>query len=112
MNVDSQQDRDEVEYAGEDREETATGSHDESAVELIDEDLETQGALMRVLLIEHPTQMTVAELERELFQSEGEHEVEIEDAVARLVAVGLVHRHGQFVIPSRAALYYDNLNFD
>ena len=47
----------------------------------------------------------LAELVREL----GGPPAEIEDAVRRLVAGGLVHRHGEFLFPTRAAIYHDAL---
>ena len=56
-------------------------------------------ALLGVLLALHPIQLTLAELGREL----GGPAAEIEDSVRRLAAGGLVHRHGEFVIPTRAA---------
>src|SRR5258708_7836538 len=66
---------------------------------------ELDGTLLGVLLVLHPVKLTVAELAREL----GGPAPEIEDGVKRLVAGGLVHRHGEFLFPTRAAIYHDEL---
>ena len=39
----------------------------------------------------------------------GEPAAPIEDAVRRLTAGGLVHRHGEFLFPTRAAVYFEAL---
>jgi hypothetical protein len=55
--------------------------------------------LLGVLVDDHPGQCASDELERELAW-EGWR---VEDALARLERVGLVHRHGDFAFASRAA---------
>lgn len=68
-------------------------------------------AILRTLLTEHPTQLTAAELTTE-HAEHGDAPGAVDDAIRRLVSIGLAHRHGQFVIPSRAALYMDGLPLD
>jgi hypothetical protein len=72
---------------------------------------QTQSAVLSILLIEHPVQLTVSELTREL--AEDPNDFGQRDAVKRavrdLAGVGLLHRQGIFVLPSRAALYYERL---
>jgi predicted transcriptional regulator len=57
------------------------------------------------LLLHHPAIYTLAELARELDESH----VAMEDAVAALVRAGLVNRWDTFVVPSRAALRFEEL---
>lgn len=60
--------------------------------------------LLNVLL--HPVQVTEAELVHEMSETPedfGERD-RIDRAVRDLVSVGLLHRHGPFVLPTRAAL--------
>ena len=70
-----------------------------------------QRALLALVLFEHPTQLTLADLTREL--SEGPEDPAQRDAVQRAVrdlgAAGLLHRHGEFAIPTRAAICFDRL---
>ena len=79
-----------------------------------DEDDSDQQAVLALLIAEHPTQLTVAELVREIAGDkpdfmEGDR---VERAVRDLIAVGLVHREGETVRPARAALRFDHLFFD
>lgn len=62
-------------------------------------------ALVDALLALYPAQLTLAELARELAGPAAE----TEDAARRLVAGGLVHRHGEFLFPTRATLYLSDL---
>ncbi len=76
-----------------------------------DADAQDQAAVMTLLLVEHPAQLTRAEIERELAPTGEFGET---DAVARatrdLAAVGLINEHGDLVLPSRAALHFDRLD--
>jgi hypothetical protein len=66
--------------------------------------------LMRVLEL-HPSQVTLAELVREI-GGEGAGFAErdsIERAVRDLGGAGLLHRNDEFVLPTRAALRFDEL---
>jgi hypothetical protein len=75
------------------------------------EDAAVEAAVLRQLLLIHPAQVTVAELivdvaaEPEAFAEQDA----IERAVRELSRAGLVHRNGEFAIPSRAALRFDEL---
>lgn len=75
------------------------------------EDAAVEAAVLRQLLLIHPTQVTVEEL---IVDVAAEPEAFAErDAIARavrdLARAGLVHRNGEFAIPSRAALRFDEL---
>jgi hypothetical protein len=75
------------------------------------EDVATESAVMQQLLHLHPTQLTVAELIREIG---GERPTfaetdAIERAVRDLAGVGLLHRHDEFVAPTRGALRLSRL---
>lgn len=75
------------------------------------EDKAIEAAVLRQLLALHPVQLTTEELTREIAGAEGDFAAK--DAVARaireLTAAGLVHRNGEVVLPSRAALRLDEL---
>jgi hypothetical protein len=75
------------------------------------EDAILERAVLALVLSQHPAQFTVAELTREL-SDDPEHPTQ-RDAVQRalrdLVGSGLLHRHGAFVLPTRAALRFDRL---
>ena len=68
-------------------------------------DLAIESTVLIQLLAAHPVRLTLEELVREL---EGEAAFEADDAVRRAVrdlgGTGLVHVHGEFVSPTRAAL--------
>jgi hypothetical protein len=75
------------------------------AAALEGEDLGLQSAVLLHLLVSHPIQLTEAELIAALNQGRqdfGERD-DIERAVRQLAAVGLLHRHGDFVLPSAPA---------
>jgi hypothetical protein len=91
----------------EDRMERGTTGADDATIE---------AAVLRQLLALHPVQVTVAELIRELAgeeTDEGGAEFALRDAVARAVrelgAAGLLHRSGDLVLPSLAALRFEKL---
>jgi hypothetical protein len=77
----------------------------------VDPDDAVQSAVLTSLLAEHPAQLTKLDLYRERRDAD---DVEEQDAVDRavegLVAAGLVHRSGPFVVPSRAALKFEELS--
>ncbi|HEU5252966.1 MAG TPA: hypothetical protein VFU16_06550 [Solirubrobacterales bacterium] len=75
------------------------------------EDENVEAAVLQQLLDLHPTQLTPAELIRELA---GEHagfaeRDSVERAVRSLAATGLVHEGEEFVAPTRAALRFSEL---
>lgn len=88
---------------------------DESKTTLA-EDESVESAVLRQLLELHPTRLTLEELVRELSGGhrggDGDGFAErdaVERAVRDLSAVGLLHRSGGFVEPTRAALRFSDL---
>lgn len=77
----------------------------------IREDSTLEAAVLRQLLALHPTQLTLAELIREIAGEDAgfAQRDAVERAVQQLAADGLVHRNGDVVLPSRAALRMDEL---
>lgn len=75
------------------------------------EDAALQADLLSFLLRRHPAQTALGELHGELAdRSYGPYDADgVDRAVRDLVHVGLVHRNGEFVLPSRAAVYRDRL---
>ncbi len=69
------------------------------------EEAAQKGVLELLLSSDSQRPWSVAEIERE----RGEH-IETVDAVASLHAAGLVHRCGEFVFATRAALRMDRLS--
>jgi hypothetical protein len=75
------------------------------------EDATVEAAVLRQLLLIHPAQVTVEELIVDVAADAdafAERDA-IERAVRELARTGLVHRNGEFAIPSRAALRFDEL---
>jgi hypothetical protein len=75
------------------------------------EDKAIEAAVLRQLLALYPVQLTLDELNREIAGEEDDFAVQdaVERAVRELAAAGLVHRNGEVVLPSRAALRLDEL---
>ena len=75
------------------------------------DDATTEAAVLRQLLALHPVQLTLEELVREVADDPDEFAATdaVERAVRELGAAGLVHRSGEVVLPSRAALRFDQL---
>lgn len=71
------------------------------------EDEITQRAVLALVLTEHPTQLTIPEIVRELGQSGRDA---AERAIRDLVGVGLLRCGDDSVFPSRAALHFDWLD--
>ncbi len=67
--------------------------------------------MLRQLLAIHPVQVTFGELLREVADEPTDFAQRdaVERAVRDLAAVGLLHRNEDFVLPSRAALRFDEL---
>lgn len=75
------------------------------------EDARVQAAVLEHLVALHPTLLTVDELVREIAGEEpsfSERDA-VERAVRDLAAVGLLNRSQELVMPSRAALRFDEL---
>lgn len=70
-----------------------------------------QARVLRQVLYLHPESLTLAELARELTAASTDFQEQdrIERAVRDLVAVGLLHRVGDLVLPTRAAAYFHAL---
>jgi hypothetical protein len=77
----------------------------------IDADDAIEQAVLASLLVEHPAQLTMLDVHRERRDPEDPVERDAVDrAVQKLVAAGLVHRSGPFVVPTRAALRFEALS--
>jgi hypothetical protein len=74
-------------------------------------DLATESAVIRQVLEVHPVLLTTDELVRELAGESPDFAERdaIERAVRDLAGVGLLHHHGEFVLPTRAALHFSEL---
>jgi hypothetical protein len=75
------------------------------------DDAIVQAAVLRQLLALHPIQLTLGELVREIAGDASDFALTdaVERAVRDLAAAGLAHRSGDVVLPSRAALRFDEL---
>lgn len=77
----------------------------------IEDDAAIEAAVLRQVLALHPVQITFGELLREV-AADPERFAEcdaVERAVRDLTAAGLLHRSGDVLLPSRAALRCDEL---
>jgi len=81
---------------------TRTSARDDATVE---------SAVLQHLLALHPTQVTVGELTREVGGEPDEfaRRDAVERAVRDLAGAGLLHNRDGFVLPTRAALRFDEL---
>ncbi len=70
-----------------------------------------EAAVLRQLLALHPVQLTVMELWREIGGEDDDFAQTdaVERAVRELSAAGLAHRSNDVVVPSRAALRFEEL---
>lgn len=75
------------------------------------EDAAAESAVLQQVLALHPAQVTVDELVREVAgESAGFAERDgVERAVRDLTGAGLLNRHDAFVVPTRAALRFNEL---
>jgi hypothetical protein len=76
-----------------------------------EEDAATESAVLQQVLALHPTALTLTELHRALGgEEEGFATADaVERAVRDLVAAGLLHHSESLVLPTRAALRFDEL---
>jgi hypothetical protein len=76
-----------------------------------EEDESVEAAVLRQLLALHPIHLTLGELVREVAGESGGFALKdaVDRAVRELTAAGLAHRNGDVVLPSRAALRFDEL---
>ena len=79
-----------------------------------EQDAATEAAVLRQLLALHPAQSSFDELLGDFASDPGDFAQRdaIERAVRDLAANGLLHRNGELVLPSRAALRFDELLAD
>jgi hypothetical protein len=72
-----------------------------------------EASVLAFVLSEHPTHLTVPELVLAINQdSDCRAGDEVECAIRELVGAGLLHVVAGFVLPTRAALYFDTLGVD
>jgi hypothetical protein len=75
-----------------------------------DEDRATESAVLQHLLALHPATVTTDEIVREMGAGDSFAQRDaVERAVRDLAGVGLLHFTGSLVLPSRAALRFDEL---
>ncbi len=67
-------------------------------------DAATQRAVLSLILDQHPTLLATNEVEREVGSGD-----ETERAMSDLHGAGLLRREGTTVLPTRAALHFDQL---
>jgi hypothetical protein len=75
------------------------------------EDESVESAVLRQLLDLHPTRLTLEELAREFGARSTDFAANdaVERAVRDLAGAGLLHQGEEFVVPTRAALRFDEL---
>jgi hypothetical protein len=88
-----------------------SGAGDDGHASTAAQDLHDQGLVLIQVLTIHPTHLRLPELVREISAgstefSEGDR---IERAVRDLVGVGLLFHSGGLVLPSRAALHFNQI---
>ncbi len=77
------------------------------------EDAKAERVVLAFLLEEHPSLLTVPELSRALNADPGfDTDDAVERAVREMVCAGLLHCEGAFIVPTRAALYFAQLETD
>lgn len=76
-----------------------------------DEDAKVESAVLQYILALHPAQASFDELLREFDRGPGDFAQRdaVERAVRDLTGAGLLQRNGQLVLPTRAALRFDEL---
>ncbi|HWM54839.1 MAG TPA: hypothetical protein VNO20_05580 [Solirubrobacterales bacterium] len=76
-----------------------------------EEETRTESAVLQYILAFHPVQTSREELLREFDQGSGDatQRDAVERAVRDLIASGLLQRNGEMVLPTRAALRFDQL---
>jgi hypothetical protein len=76
-----------------------------------EEEAQRASAVLVLILIEHPSHLTVPEISRALNDDPDDFASKdgVDIAVRELIGGGLLHRHGDVVMPTRAALYFARL---
>jgi hypothetical protein len=77
-------------------------------------DKKVERAVLAFLIYRYPERLTIPELSRVLNEENGGFDSEdaVERAVCELVGAGLLECRAKFVVPTRAALYFDSLDSD
>jgi hypothetical protein len=73
------------------------------------QDAATESAVLQLVLALHPATVTLGELARELGADAADDRDAVERAVGDLGGAGLLHRREDIVLPTRAALRFDEL---
>lgn len=75
------------------------------------EDTMIEAAVLQQLLALYPVQLTLNDLKREIAGEDSEFPLRdaVDRAVRELTAAGLALRNGEVILPSRAALRFDEL---
>jgi hypothetical protein len=75
------------------------------------EDCHAQQSILALLLDAYPAQLTVDEVMREMTDRPNDFAPRdtVINALRDLTAAGLLHRHGPFVLATRAAVRFDEL---
>jgi hypothetical protein len=78
------------------------------------DDAKAERVVLAFLLEEHPSQLTIPEVSQALNAHPGGFRGDdaVERAVRELVGAGLLCCNGAFVLPTRAALYFERLEVD
>jgi hypothetical protein len=78
------------------------------------QDKKTERAALAFLIYKHPARLTIPELSRVLNADGGDLDNgdAVERAIRELVGAGLLECDGAYVVPTRAALYFDALETD
>ncbi|HEY5052272.1 MAG TPA: hypothetical protein VII45_02570 [Solirubrobacterales bacterium] len=78
------------------------------------EDDRDQEGILGYLIAEHPDQLTITELAREMRPDDPDLPLPdwLRRGVRDLVGIGLLHRSGEIIRPTRAALRFNHLFFD
>ena len=89
----------------------ATVDHRDDIRKTAEEDRAEESAVLQHVLALHPTAITVEELAREIDPDRDSFSRRdaVERAVRDLAGVGLLHRSDSLVLPTRAALRFDQL---
>jgi hypothetical protein len=88
-----------------------TGDGVDRGLEPLTSEEAMQAAVLASILAEHPAQLTPTDLYRERKDPDDLAERDAVDrAIETLVAAGLLHRSGPLLVPSRAALKFDDLH--
>jgi hypothetical protein len=70
------------------------------------DDENVQSTILQHLIDLYPAQLTITEVVRELTVASTDFSVvdQVERAICKLIRAGLIHRHGDFLFPTRAAV--------